>query len=334
MRVILDGVFNHTGRGFWPFHHVLENGAGSPYRDWFHLDARRPRRAVASSMPYPPRRSRRPARVARLPGVVGPARAAEAQHRQRRRPRVPAVGRRALAPVRHRRLAARRPGRDRRPAVLAGVPARCRAIRPDAYLVGEIWETAPDWVAGDRFDALMNYPLAEAILGYVGGSSLDMARRATPTTSTGVTSTRSTAPAFAARLVELLGRLRRGRRRGPAEPARLARRARGSRIVLGGDLAGGAHGDPAPGLLPGAPCIYYGDEVGLTGGNDPANRGGLPVGRGAPGMRTCAPSCALDDPAAGIGAGAAPRGDDRDRCRRGRRWPSSDGSTRHGSCWR
>ena len=38
MRVILDGVFNHSGRGFWPFHHVLENGAHSPYRDWFHLD--------------------------------------------------------------------------------------------------------------------------------------------------------------------------------------------------------------------------------------------------------------------------------------------------------
>ena len=27
MRVVLDGVFNHTGRGFWPFHHILETGA-------------------------------------------------------------------------------------------------------------------------------------------------------------------------------------------------------------------------------------------------------------------------------------------------------------------
>ena len=41
LRVILDGVFNHTGRGFWPFHHVLETGAGSPYRDWFHFDEER-----------------------------------------------------------------------------------------------------------------------------------------------------------------------------------------------------------------------------------------------------------------------------------------------------
>ena len=36
---------------------------------------------------------------------------------------------------------------------------RCRAVRPDAYLVGEIWRVAPEWLRGDRFDALMNYPL-------------------------------------------------------------------------------------------------------------------------------------------------------------------------------
>jgi glycosidase len=49
--------------------------------------------------------------------------------------------------------------------------SRCRAVRPDAYLVGEIWHLAPDWLLGDRFDALMNYPLAEAILGYAGAAS-------------------------------------------------------------------------------------------------------------------------------------------------------------------
>ena len=37
MRIILDGVFNHCGRGFWAFHHLLENGKCSPYRDWFHV---------------------------------------------------------------------------------------------------------------------------------------------------------------------------------------------------------------------------------------------------------------------------------------------------------
>jgi neopullulanase len=39
--------------------------------------------------------------------------------------------------------------------------------------------------------------------------------------------------------------------------------------------------------MPGAPCIYYGDEVGMRGGVDPANRGGFPwdEGRREPGLR-------------------------------------------------
>ncbi len=37
MRLVLDGVFNHCGRGFWPFHNLLENGDTSPYKDWFHV---------------------------------------------------------------------------------------------------------------------------------------------------------------------------------------------------------------------------------------------------------------------------------------------------------
>ena len=57
---------------------------------------------------------------------------------------------------------------------------RCRAVNPEAYLVGEIWHVAPEWLAGDRFDALMNYPLAEAIIGFVGGRSLERAAAALP----------------------------------------------------------------------------------------------------------------------------------------------------------
>ncbi|MCP4974444.1 MAG: alpha-amylase, partial [Prochlorococcus sp.] len=38
MRILLDGVFNHCGRGFWAFHHLLENGEASPYSDWFDVN--------------------------------------------------------------------------------------------------------------------------------------------------------------------------------------------------------------------------------------------------------------------------------------------------------
>lgn len=38
IQVILDGVFNHVGRGFQPFQDVIEKRWNSPYRDWFHLN--------------------------------------------------------------------------------------------------------------------------------------------------------------------------------------------------------------------------------------------------------------------------------------------------------
>ena len=100
---------------------------------------------------------------------------------------------------------------------------RCRAVRADAYLVGEIWRVAPEWLHGDRFDALMDYPLAEAILGFAGGSRLDMDVVAQPPRVLDAISCRSTAPAFAERLEDLLDAYDAGGRRRPAQPARLPR---------------------------------------------------------------------------------------------------------------
>ncbi len=147
MRVVLDGVFNHTGRGFWAFHHVLENGAGSPYRDWFHfstaaLEGHRPFRPYpwpsdpldAASEPFvgiadgPARRRVVP--QPRVPGLVGAAGPAQAQHRQPGGPRAHLRGRRALAALRDRRLAPGRAHRDPRRGVLAGVPAALPGRQP------------------------------------------------------------------------------------------------------------------------------------------------------------------------------------------------------------
>ncbi len=38
IRVVLDGVFNHVGRGFFGFQDVIRNREQSPYRDWFQID--------------------------------------------------------------------------------------------------------------------------------------------------------------------------------------------------------------------------------------------------------------------------------------------------------
>lgn len=271
MRVILDGVFNHTGRGFWPFHHILENGAASPYRDWFHidLDVLEDRR---EAMPYPPRDT--------APGTAFGYRAWwDLPAVPKLNTGNPDVRGFLLSVAEHWlrfgidgwRLDV--PAEIDDPEFWSTFRQRCRAVREDAYLVGEIWETAPDWVAGDRFDALMDYPLAEAILGYVGGSSLDMGAVAAhheyrdhlrPLDG----------PGFAGRLVELLG---------VYDPDVVAVQLNllsshdtpRALTVLGGDPAALRMAILLQCLLPGAPCIYYGDEIGMTGGNDPANRGGF-----------------------------------------------------------
>lgn len=38
IKVVLDGVFNHVGRGFFAFQDVLRNRENSRYKDWFHIN--------------------------------------------------------------------------------------------------------------------------------------------------------------------------------------------------------------------------------------------------------------------------------------------------------
>ena len=272
MRVVLDGVFNHTGRGFWPFHHILETGASSPYRDWFHLD-REVLEGHRLITPYPPRDAMTGASLGYQAWWGLPA--------------LPKLNT-DHPPVREFLLQVAEywlrfgidgwrldvPAEIDDEAFWQAFRQRCRAIRPDAYLVGEIWEVAGDWLRGDRFDALMDYPLAEAILGFVGGPSLDMgvvmahheyAQHIRPLDGA----------AFGDRLVELLGSY---------DPDVVAVQlnligshdAPRALTVLGGDRDALRMATLLQGTLPGAPCIYYGDEVGMAGGNDPANRASFP----------------------------------------------------------
>ena len=276
MRVILDGVFNHSGRGFWPFHHVLENGAASPYRTWFHfddaaLDAGRPLLA------YPP------------PGTPPSAMGYQAWWGLAALPKLntsePGVREYLLAVAEHWlrfgidgwRLDVPEEIDDE--SFWHDFRRRSRAIRQDAYLVGEIWRVAPEWVHGDRFDALMDYPLAEAIIGFAGGSRLDMdVVRSHPEFAAHITPIDG--PAFAARLVDLLAAY---------EPEVVASQLNllGShdtprlRTVLGDDLTGVRLATLIQMTLPGAPCLYYGDELGMAGGNDPDCRRAFPCDEAA-----------------------------------------------------
>ena len=274
MRVILDGVFNHCGRGFWPFHHILENGSASPYRDWFHLDQAVLSGAVGLNA-YPDRG-----------GVSGSAPLGyNAWWGLPALPKInvqnPEAREYLLGVAEHWlrfgidgwRLDVPAEIDDR--AFWAEFRRRCRAVDPEAYLVGEIWDEAPDWVDGDRFDALMNYPLGTAILGFAGGDHLnaDVIRRHD-------TYRRMVhpldGPAFARRLEQLMTNY---------DPAVVAVQLDliGSHdtpralTVLGDDRLAMRLATLLQLTLPGAPCIYYGDEIGLDGDQDPDNRRAFPV---------------------------------------------------------
>ena len=37
MKIIIDGVFNHTGVQFWAFQDIIKNGKNSKYKDWYQV---------------------------------------------------------------------------------------------------------------------------------------------------------------------------------------------------------------------------------------------------------------------------------------------------------
>jgi len=322
MRVILDGVFNHASRGFWPFHHVLKNGAGSPYRDWFHLnpevlagrrgliaypgereadEIRRIHSGLAQSSAgpssgdedasHPPESASAAYHESSEEVAVAPFRSASE--------RILGYGAwwdlPALPKLNHSNPAVREyiygvaerwlrfgidgwrldvPEEISEAGFWEEFRRRCLAVNPEAYLVGEIWTQAGAWLAGDRFHAVMNYPLAEAILSFTGAGRLDEALVAkTHEYSRHVRAI--DAPEFGQQLAEVMTTY-------PPEITSLQLNLLGSHdtprflSLAGGDVTAVRLAALIQMTLPGAPCIYYGDEVGLEGREDPDCRRAYP----------------------------------------------------------
>jgi neopullulanase len=261
IRVVLDGVFNHASRGFFQFNDLLETGESSPYRDWFHihsfpLDAYGHDEAPASTygawwgIPALPKFRTETAEVREFLMRVG-------EHWVERG----IDGWRLDVPEEIKTEGFWEEFRD-----------RVRAKSPEAYLVGEIWGDASGWtVPGTRFDGTMNYLLTGAILSYVGAASIDwhLAERLHYPMEA------SDAGGFAER-IRHLGDLY------PLDTQKAHLNLLGSHdtarvlSILGGDTAALVLATLLQFTMPGAPSIYYGDELGLLGGHDPQCRAGFP----------------------------------------------------------
>jgi neopullulanase len=150
--------------------------------------------------------------------------------------------------------------------------ARIKAKNPDAYIVGEIWHRADRWLQGDQFDAVMNYQFTRAALSYCIGAK-HAARDLLHGSSYGDVTT-ADAQHFADALeqvqtwyhpeityaqMNLLD---------SHDTARFLTIAKEDKTAL--EL-----GWLAMFTYPGAPTIYYGDEIGMQGGKDPDCRRGM-----------------------------------------------------------
>jgi cyclomaltodextrinase / maltogenic alpha-amylase / neopullulanase len=259
IRVVLDGVFNHASRGFFQFHDILENGQDSAYLDWF----------TVKSFPlfaYDPDREHGYHSWAGLPALP------------KFNVRTPAVREFLLGVARRwidfgidgwRLDVANEIDDD---DFWRAFRDRVRAGNPDAYIVGEVWVDSSYWLKGDMWDAVMNYLFTKACISFFIGDNVDLAelRRTAlyPAGPPGAEAFRDAIssllalyhPNVTAVMLNLLD---------SHDTARFVSQARGDKTAL--RLA-----TLFQMTYPGAPSIYYGDEVGLAGGHDPFNRGAFP----------------------------------------------------------
>ena len=236
IRIILDAVFNHTGVDFFAFADLKKKGRSSPYAGWYNVHS------------YP----------------VGPVQKPnyECWWNYGSLPKLmtgnPEVREYLFGVTRH----WMERGIDGwRLDVPNEIPHEfwikwrklVKSINPDAYIVGEIWEDGSAWLNGDQFDAVMNYRFRSACVDFFATrkSSVDEFDRA-------LKKQRATYPS------EVNGALQ--NLLGSHDTERF--------LTL-------CEGDTSSLLLAalfqmtyiGAPMIYYGDEVGMKGGKDPACRG-------------------------------------------------------------
>jgi glycosidase len=153
MRIIFDGVWNQVGDDHPAFLDVRKNGKESRYADWFN---------VVSWDPFVYRG------WAGFDGLPEFAKSPDGLASESAKAHIFAVTRRWMDP-----------NGDGDPSdgidgwrldVPMDVPmgfwvkwcAHVRSINPDAYITGEVWDPAEEWLDGQTFDAVMNYQLPKA----------------------------------------------------------------------------------------------------------------------------------------------------------------------------
>jgi cyclomaltodextrinase / maltogenic alpha-amylase / neopullulanase len=276
IRVVVDGVWNHTSTRFWAFEDMRKNGSGSPFSGWYNasfadgrLDAWKGWDRANGNLPEFAR--------GEDGNLVRPV-----------RDHIADITRRWMDP-----------DGDGNPAdgidgwrldVANDMPmsfwqewcALVRRINPAAVMIGELWFIAKDHLRGGVFDSQMNYPFARAAIAWLDGRP-------------GFGSRELGEALMAASDHPARVNLAQMNLLGSHDTARLATMLANPGRGYGGQekIAHGADayftGRPGPEiydlvvlgvalqvLWPGSPMVYGGDEWGVFGADDPDDRKPVP----------------------------------------------------------
>lgn len=240
IKVLLDAVFNHVSNDHPYFKDVVENGEASPYKDWFHLKSLPVTQEPVPNYEVFAFEANMPKLNTENPEVID---------------YLLSVGRHWVEKfdVDGWRLDV---ASEIDHAFWRAFRTAVKSAKPDAYIVGECWTDSQEWLFGDQFDAIMNYLITESFLQFFA--------------------VRKTKPSdFVHDLSRNLFTNMQGVNEvtfnlvGSHDTPRALNRADGDkdrlRLLLLALLT-----------FSGTPVLYYGDEVGLDGGQDPDNRRCMP----------------------------------------------------------
>lgn len=238
IRVVLDAVFNHCGNGHWAFRDVVENEAASAYVNWFSVETFP---VVADPPNY-----RTCSGCYYLPKWNAYNPEVRKHHYDVTRYWIEQGidGWRLDVPyfINHN--------------FWRGFRDVVKDLGDDLYIVAEEWRDPEGWLQGDLADGTMNYTLRDLVLGFTADRTIDAFGFAD-----GMNQLRTRIPdGYHHGMLNLLG---------SHDTERVLTRHAGDEdtALLAFALLLSAEG---------APMIYYGDEVGKLGENDPGCRGTMP----------------------------------------------------------
>lgn len=284
IRVVLDGVFNHASRGLWQFHHVLECGDGSPYKDWFHFDPDRLTRKKHWGAYPGPHEIKALQHGENSLTAIGYGAWWNAPALPKFNTDTPAVREFLFDVAEHwikfgidgwRLDVAEEIDDD---SFWQEFRQRVRAINPEAYIVAEIWHESHRWLQGDQFDAIMNYDVTKPVIAFFSNGNLYLRILHQQANYHGIHHSID-AHEFANRIDHNLGLYK-----PDVTYAQMNLLDSHDTPRFLSCVSGVKDSLKLAWLFlftyPGAPCIYYGDEIGMDGEHDPYCRKSFPWDEG------------------------------------------------------